>query len=724
MKKLTKVIFIIALLAMVVLPLSARKAMNVSWEWLLSDPEVTAYRYQLNGEADDGWTVVDGNTSVYTATGLDPYSDYTLYLQCSYDGINWSESASSTAYALLQLEVETPVEEEIVETVESTVFYVSGFGIENEWTKSSFKSTTLDKGLLTSDDVLGFIQYEAAKYPEFASGVYYTLIDDGFELTYEEGKLDIASLIPVYRADITEYVDGLLASAVEEVEDVIASAAEAVLEAVVEAAAEEPVFAESFNYRGITSDLTVYGTHATVTLPEGTDVSVIENAASLLLAKYPEASYVTYSLENDTVTLYYPEITGEYASSLYPVIKDEAEWYIDQLLGEVVAAEEAAVEEAVIVEAVEEETAAAEEETVSYVYADTLTYRGVTSTIVVDNTWATATVPEGMSKEDLEAVAHMIVIKYPAESSLVVYSFDGETVTLTYPESSDEFLLAALEVLRKDAIALIDMIEDSKVETVVSSEPVEAAPVAEEKKVETAVVEPAAEEKKEEAAVEPVAEEKKEEKADVPAPVTVDAVAVKEEKKDSPKAVNVKASFNMNLNAGFEWGYGKVVSKGASKTPTIYPFVSMSFEGQNLLHVGIFGFGVRSDISAVFIPESKTLASNPTKIWGFDATVDLKLMAYVNTNICKFYLGAGIGYSAASNKFTSVHSETARILVGVGGGEGFNTAFAITGVAGVQFNIGSMFTLSAEGYSRFFFDMPGKLDTLNIAATVGFGVKF
>ena len=688
MRKLTRVIFIVALLAAVVLPLSAKKAMNVSWEWLLSDPEVTAYRYQLNGEAEDGWTVVDGNTSVYTATGLDPYSDYTLYLQCSYDGINWSASASSTAYALLK--EEAPVEEvvEVVEepaeedTVEDTVFYVYGIGIDNEWTKSSFKSTTLESGILTPDDILGFIQYEAEKYPSLASSLYYSVVDDGFVLTYEEGALDVPASLPLYRADITEYIDSLVVSAAE--------AAEAAVEAVIEEVTEAPVFEETFSYRGITSDITVYGTHAVVTLPEGTDASVIENAAALLVMKYPEAKYVTYDLDGDTVLLFYPEITGEYASSLYPVVKDEAEWYIDQLLGEV----EETVEEAVAAETEAEE---------GPVYEATLSYKGVTSTIIVDNTWATLTIPEGMSGDDITAVAAVFSSYHPAEASIITYSVSGDTVTLTYPEQTDEYLLSALEVLRAEAVELIDMIEASQV-----------APAAEEP------VAPAAE-----AAVETAVEEKKEEpaQAEVPAPVAVEAVPVEEEKKDSPKAKAVKASFNMSLNGGLEWGFGKVVSQGASKTPTIYPFVSFTLEGQNLIHFGAFGLGLRSDVSAVFIPASRNLSSNPSNIWGFDATVDLKLMTYINANICSFYVGAGLGYSAASHTFTDVHSDYAPILKSLGG-DGFDTAFALTGVAGVRFNLGSVVTLSAEGYARLFFDEPGKLDTLNVAATLGFGVKF
>ena len=98
--------------------LFAAQEMSVTWEWLLDDPEVNYYRYQLNGTEDDGWTVVSGDTGVYVAEGLDPYADYTLYLQRSYDGINWSESGVSTAKALLEA---APVVEEVVAEPEPVV---------------------------------------------------------------------------------------------------------------------------------------------------------------------------------------------------------------------------------------------------------------------------------------------------------------------------------------------------------------------------------------------------------------------------------------------------------------------------------------------------------------------------------------------------------------------------------------------------------------------------
>ncbi len=104
----------LALAALLIIGLSGLSAagMTVSWEWLLDDPDVTAYRYQLNGEEEDGWTVVSGDTDSYTAEGLDPYQSYTLYLQRSYDGVNWSESAASTAEAMLEEGIEPVLPEE------------------------------------------------------------------------------------------------------------------------------------------------------------------------------------------------------------------------------------------------------------------------------------------------------------------------------------------------------------------------------------------------------------------------------------------------------------------------------------------------------------------------------------------------------------------------------------------------------------------------------------
>jgi len=69
----------------------------VTWEWMLDDPDVTGFRYQLDSEDPDGWTTVLPDTTSYTAQNLDGGKAYTLYLQQTYDGESWSESASETS---------------------------------------------------------------------------------------------------------------------------------------------------------------------------------------------------------------------------------------------------------------------------------------------------------------------------------------------------------------------------------------------------------------------------------------------------------------------------------------------------------------------------------------------------------------------------------------------------------------------------------------------------
>jgi hypothetical protein len=93
-----RVKFIALLTALVLVPVLVFAApVIVTWEWLLEDPMVTTFRYQLDGEDDDNWTVVDAFVTSYTQEGLDGEVTHTLYLQQSYDGINFSESAIAEA---------------------------------------------------------------------------------------------------------------------------------------------------------------------------------------------------------------------------------------------------------------------------------------------------------------------------------------------------------------------------------------------------------------------------------------------------------------------------------------------------------------------------------------------------------------------------------------------------------------------------------------------------
>ena len=93
----------------------------VTWEWMLEDPNVTTFRYQVDGEEPDGWIVVDSSVTSYTVKGLDGSKAYTLYLQQSYDGENFSGSAQAISEPMFPAEPEVtmaeaePVIEEVVE---------------------------------------------------------------------------------------------------------------------------------------------------------------------------------------------------------------------------------------------------------------------------------------------------------------------------------------------------------------------------------------------------------------------------------------------------------------------------------------------------------------------------------------------------------------------------------------------------------------------------------
>ncbi len=354
MKKLSKVLLFIAIVLCISLPLSAAKMMNVTWQWLLNDPYVTSYRYQLDGENEDGWTVVSADTDTYVAVGLDPYKDYTLYLQCTYDGNVWSDSAKSTAYALLEyVEVPTVVEEPVVEEAPvvapvisgSAEFEVFGFVVENSWNDGEFVAQTAINGILTEDDVRGFALYEIDKYGSFLTdNVSVEFIPDGLKLAFPK-EIDPSEYISVFKSDIEEYVSKLFAP-VEVVE-------EPAKEEVVEPVAEEIV--------PMTADFTVFGYKVLNSWLPGTFTSVSETKGLLYesdvrgFAEYEIGKYGDFLLDNvaiefvpDGFVLTYPEAVDP--SGYIAQYKSDIEEYVAMLFAPVeeVVEEPAPVEEPVV----------------------------------------------------------------------------------------------------------------------------------------------------------------------------------------------------------------------------------------------------------------------------------------------------------------------------------------------------------------------------------------
>ncbi len=433
MKKLSKVLLFIAIVLCISLPLSAAKMMNVTWQWLLNDPYVTSYRYQLDGENEDGWTVVSADTDTYVAVGLDPYKDYTLYLQCTYDGNVWSDSAKSTAYALLEyVEVPTVVEEPVVEEAPvvapvisgSAEFEVFGFVVENSWNDGEFVAQTAINGILTEDDVRGFALYEIDKYGSFLTdNVSVEFIPDGLKLAFPK-EIDPSEYISVFKSDIEEYVSKLFAP-VEVVE-------EPAKEEVVEPVAEEIV--------PMTADFTVFGYKVLNSWVPGTFTSVSETKGLLYesdvkgFAQYEIGKYGDFLLDNvaiefvpDGFVLTYPEAVDP--SGYIAQYKSDIEEYVAMLFSPVEVVEEPAKEE--VVEPVAEE--------IVPMTADFTVFGYKVLNSWVPGTFTSVSETKGLLYEsDVKGFAQYEIGKY-GDFLLdnVAIEFVPDGFVLTYPEAVD-----------------------------------------------------------------------------------------------------------------------------------------------------------------------------------------------------------------------------------------------------------------------------------------------
>jgi len=109
MKRFAAVLFVI----LVSVSFAGAKDGIVTWTWYENDPGVEYYRYQIDAEEPDNWTVVDWSVTEVSVT-LDVSVVHTLYLQQSYDGIMWSASSSTDSDVFVEEELPQPVEEEPV----------------------------------------------------------------------------------------------------------------------------------------------------------------------------------------------------------------------------------------------------------------------------------------------------------------------------------------------------------------------------------------------------------------------------------------------------------------------------------------------------------------------------------------------------------------------------------------------------------------------------------
>ena len=308
----------------------------------------------------------------------------------------------------------------------------------------------------------------------------------------------------------------------------------------------------------------------------------------------------------------------------------------------------------------------------------------------VENSWLdgvfTSTLKEKgiVTEDDVRGFALSEVEKYGEMlTANTAISFVADGFTLTYPETVDP--ADYIEVYKADLDAYITSLFTS-----------EEAPVEE-----TEIV-------VEEAEVPPAPE--KAEAIDVPEPISDVEVKL------SPKAEKVSSfSFRLGIDGGVEMGINEV-----DPYSTIFPRLNISLDFRNILSFGKLGFGTRFDIGSVFKPLDGTFIGHDFNYflngnnWAMDATVDAKLMAYLNLGKFDFYLGGGIGYSIGShNLYNRTHSGENTVF-------GFDTALVATGVVGLEWNITDSFSLALEGYYRNFFQSEAKAQSFAASLVMGF----
>ena len=68
---------------------------DITWNWTATQDGISAFRYQMDGELEGAWTVVDASVTSYQTGPVDATVSHVLYVQQSFDGINWSTSGST-----------------------------------------------------------------------------------------------------------------------------------------------------------------------------------------------------------------------------------------------------------------------------------------------------------------------------------------------------------------------------------------------------------------------------------------------------------------------------------------------------------------------------------------------------------------------------------------------------------------------------------------------------
>ena len=177
-------IFLVLILGISVLGLGAEEA--VRWTWNSQDGKISWFRYQLNAQEEDGWTVVDASVTSVVLSVQDMLQSLpqsvaedsvsgegnssqdvvlTLYVQSSYDGVLWSQSGCSTYVlkrgASVQSEQSQSQPNQSAQPAQPTE------GSTENLTASNSKTT--ETGVESATSASATSKIEAPFYPEFSA---------------------------------------------------------------------------------------------------------------------------------------------------------------------------------------------------------------------------------------------------------------------------------------------------------------------------------------------------------------------------------------------------------------------------------------------------------------------------------------------------------------------------------------------------------------------------
>ena len=412
------IIVLTAVLMILSVPLAAAE-MSVRWEWALDDPDVTMYRYQIGGEDPDGWTVLPQDTDSLEISGLDADSEYTLYLQRSYDGINWSPSATSTAKA------------DVSQIPDVRLYRYGGYELRAEIMNGS--AMLYYPETVSEQDAVDFIAYESEKYDLADSGITYSINGAGIaEFGYPDGisRDTAASELDVFVNDLVDYITAPKA---------IVQEPESVAEPIAEESAE-PAVVREYEYAGYKLTATISSGKADLVYPSFITDDEVNTFFAVENAKYGLADLgVSYAFGGEgEVTINYPEAySNEEAAAELDVL-------VEDLIAYLTPAPEPVVEEAA--EEAEEPAVVREYE-----------YAGYKLTAMISSGRAELVYPAFITDDEVNTFFAVENAKYGLADLGVSYAFGGAgEVTISYPEAySNEEAAAELDVLVEDLIAYL-----------------------------------------------------------------------------------------------------------------------------------------------------------------------------------------------------------------------------------------------------------------------------